>query len=137
MKVTNIFTDPPVSPLEIHSDIRGTIVDVFYKTNIEHVSVVKTDKGGVRRGDHYHKNTTQYMLITQGSLDYWWKDLNSNDTPQVYVTKVGDLIETPPNEIHALNFKQDNMFVVFTEGLRGGQDYEKDTFRIEGTIICE
>ena len=44
-------------------------------------------------------------------------------------------METPPNEIHALNIVEDNEFVVFTTGTRGGQDYESDTFRIDGNII--
>ena len=36
--------------------------------------------------------------------------------------KVGDLVETPPNEMHALKIgKNGNEFIVFTVGKRGGK----------------
>ena len=47
----------------------------------------------------------------------------------------GDFIKTPPYEIHALKIgKEGNQFVVFTEGKRGGIDYEKDTYRVPSII---
>ena len=50
--------------------------------------------------------------------------------------KVGDLVETPPYEMHALKIgKKGNEFVVFTIGKRGGKDYEGDTFRFKPTLI--
>ena len=55
-------------------DKRGTISDIFYKKNIQHVAIIKS-KPNARRGDHYHKKTTQWMYITQGSLEYWYKPL--------------------------------------------------------------
>ena len=49
--------------------------------------------------------------------------------------KKGDLVTTPPLEVHALKIGPDgNEFIVFTEGLRGGLDYEKDTFRVPSII---
>ena len=38
-------------------------------------------------------------------------------------------MSTPPFEVHALNSRP-NQFVVFSDGVRGGQDYESDTFRL-------
>ena len=50
--------------------------------------------------------------------------------------KVGDLVETPPNEMHALKIgKKGNQFIVFTIGKRGGKDYENDTYRFKPTLI--
>ena len=47
----------------------------------------------------------------------------------------GDIISTPPMEIHALEIGEDgNQFIVFSSGLRGGKDYEDDTFRVESII---
>ena len=46
------------------------------------------------------------------------------------VVNEGELVTTPPFEIHALEMLEDNIFFVFSEGLRGGDDYEKDTFRV-------
>ena len=133
MKQKNIW-EQPTAPLELHSDVRGDITDIFYKDNIHHVAVIRSNKGAIR-GNHYHKETTQYMLITKGALEYWHKPLGSDDEPNCILLKEGDFMETPPNEIHALNIVEDNEFVVFTTGTRGGQDYESDTFRIDGNII--
>ena len=48
------------------------------------------------------------------------------------------MISTPPNEIHALKIGSDgNEFIVFSEGLRGGKDYESDTFRVSNIIENE
>ena len=62
--------------------------------------------------------------------------LNSKTKPKMKILKVGDLVETPPNEMHALKIRKDgNEFIVFTIGKRGGKDYEADTFRFQPTII--
>ena len=37
-------------------DSRGSISDIFYKKNINHVAIIKS-KAGVKRGDHFHKKT--------------------------------------------------------------------------------
>ena len=57
-------------------DKRGSITDIFYKKNIQHVAIIDS-KPNARRGDHYHKKTTQWMYITRGSLEYWYKPLKS------------------------------------------------------------
>ena len=135
MNKKNIWEDFKF-PLEKHSDDRGTIVDIFYKHNIDHVAVIESYKGSIR-GNHYHKFTTQHMLITKGALEYWFKPLDSNEAAKCVVLRKGDFVSTPPNEIHALKIIEDNEFIVFTEGLRGGKDYEQDTFRITESIINE
>ncbi len=75
------------------------------------------------------------MLITEGSVEYWYKPLKKNTKVKKKLLKVGDLVSTPPYEIHALKIsKKGNQFIVFSEGLRGGQDYEADTFRVPSII---
>ena len=116
-------------------DRRGTITDIFYKKNIQHVAIIKS-KPNVIRGNHYHKKTTQWMYITKGSLQYWYKKLNSKKSSKMKLLTVGDLVETPPNEMHALKIgKKGNEFIVFTMGKRGGKDYENDTYRFEPSLI--
>ena len=41
MKIKNIWKDVE-EPLELHTDDRGSIVDVFYNDDIEHVAVINT-----------------------------------------------------------------------------------------------
>ncbi|MFH1947496.1 MAG: hypothetical protein ABIJ23_05080 [Candidatus Magasanikbacteria bacterium] len=133
MKVINIYEDGNPS-LEIHRDSRGIIADVFYDTTINHVAVVISEPN-IIRGNHYHKETTQHMLITKGELEYWYKPVDSDEPAKMYLTKIGDLISTDPNEIHTLKItNKGNEFIVFSVGKRGGMDYESDTFRVESII---
>lgn len=133
MKVFNVFKNNK-EDLEQHSDERGVIADVFYRYPIEHVAIIRSE-ANAKRGNHYHKETTQHILITSGSLEYWYKKVGSEEKAKVYVAKKGDLISTPPLEIHFLNIgSEGNEFIVFSEGLRGGKDYESDTFRVPS--IC-
>lgn len=133
MKKRNIWKNIDL-PLEFHEDERGKIVDVFYKENINHITVIAS-KAGALRGNHYHKKTTQHMLITKGILEYWHKPLYSNSQPKYEILKEGDLVTTPSFEVHALKIIKDNQFIVFTQGLRGGKDYELDTYRVKQSII--
>lgn len=132
MKTINIYNKNKI--LEVNTDDRGVIADVFYNTSINHVAYIKS-LPNVIRGNHYHKQSTQHILITKGSLEYWYKKYNTDDIPQVFYAEVGDLITTEPFEIHALRIGKDgNEFIVFTEGKRGGADYEEDTFRVDPII---
>jgi len=133
MKKINIFeNDNP--DLEVFNDNRGTIADVFYNHALNHVAII-TSEPNVIRGNHYHKETTQHMLMTKGSLEYWYKDFGSDEPAKMYVAKVGDLVSTKPFEIHGLRIcSEGNEFIVFSEGLRGGKDYESDTYRVDSII---
>lgn len=133
MKKINIFENDN-SDLEVFNDSRGTIADVFYNHALNHVAII-TSEPNVIRGNHYHKETTQHMLIIKGSLEYWYKDYGSEEPAKMYVAKVGDLISTKPYEIHGLKIcSEGNEFIVFSEGLRGGKDYESDTYRVDSII---
>ena len=115
------------------SDERGTIADIFYKANIEHVAIIKTNNSGrIIRGNHFHKKTTQHILMTKGSLKYWYKDSEKkNSSIKSVNVKEGYIVTTPPYEIHALECLEASEFIVFSTGLRGGADYEADTFRVD------
>jgi len=136
MENKNVWKDISY-PLEIHSDNRGKIADIFYQKSINHVAIIHSEPK-VIRGNHYHKETTQHILITSGSLEYWYKDFDSNDKAKFILLKKGDLVSTRPYEIHALKIgREGNEFIVFSEGLRGGKDYESDTYRVENIIDHE
>jgi len=119
----------------VFKDERGDIADILYKRPIEHVSVINSKKGALR-GDHYHKATTQHMFMVKGSLRYYYRKLNeANDKTKSVVVKKGEMVTTPPFEVHALEILEDNQFIVFSKGKRGGKDYEADTFRVEPSLI--
>jgi len=110
-------------------DERGRISDVFYKASIEHVAIIESHQQGLIRGNHYHKLTTQHIFITRGSLRYWYRPVDGSAPTQSIVVREYEMVSTPPFEVHALEILEPNQFVVFSSGLRGGTDYESDTFR--------
>ena len=124
----NIFkNDKP--ELEIHEDARGVIADIFFKSGIDHVAFIGS-QADAERGHHYHKETTQHILIIEGSLEYWYRGVNETQAKCVKA-EFGDIITTPPFEIHHLKIgAEGNKFIVFSEGMRGGANYEADTFRV-------
>ena len=116
-------------------DDRGNISDIFYKHPVDHVAIINSKKG-VFRGDHYHKQTIQHMYMTKGSLRYYYKKVKEgNEKVKSVVVKEGEMVTTPPNEVHSLEILEDNQFIVFSEGKRGGVDYESDTYRVTPTLI--
>jgi len=119
---------------EATADDRGKISDIFYKEKIDHVAIIESYQGGLIRGNHYHKKTTQHIFMTKGSLRYWYRPVDEDIAPSSIVARPYDLITTPPFEVHALEILEYCEFIVFSEGMRGGKDYESDTFR-EITIL--
>ena len=120
--------------LEYYKDSRGSILDLFYNENINHIAEIISEPN-IIRGNHYHKKTTQHTLILEGTVEYWYKDVNSEDKSKFIIAKKGDIITSKPYEIHTLKMgSQGSVCLVFTQGPRGGKDYESDTFRVKSII---
>ena len=118
---------------KIFRDTRGIIADVIYKNQINHIGYISSKKNSIR-GNHYHKKTSQYNFVLDGVINYYSK---TKKQKKIKVTKLkkGDLILTKPNEIHAFKtISSKSIFMVFTVGIRGGKDYEKDTYRVESIV---
>jgi hypothetical protein len=67
--------------------------------------------------------------MTKGSLRYWYQPVDKGRPIQSVLVKEYELVSTPPFEVHALEMIENSQFIVFSQGLRGGEDYEADTFR--------
>jgi quercetin dioxygenase-like cupin family protein len=107
---------------------------VFFNAKIDHVAFITSEPGAIR-GNHYHEHSIQHILITSGSLEYWFADKQNLKNSNYIVARVGDLITSNANEVHALRILEKGCdFVAFSQGQRGGQDYETDTFRVESII---
>ena len=119
----------------VFKDERGDIADIFYNHPIDHVAIINSKKGALR-GDHYHKATIQHMYMAKGSLRYYYRKLSQTDKEiKSVVVRKGEMVTTPPLEVHALEILENNQFIVFSEGKRGGKDYESDTFRVKPSLI--
>lgn len=132
MKKFNVLV--PSNGLEVHEDERGVIADVFFNEDINHVNLITSNPGALR-GNHYHPKSVQRILIVEGSLEYWYRDKDGAGFGECVIANLGDLVESPPNEIHALRIGPVGCkFITFTSGPRGGSDYELDTVRTENII---
>ena len=115
-----------------HKDSRGLIRDILINEPIEHVTYIFTKKNVVR-GNHYHKKTVQYVFVLEGKIEYHF--VSPSGHKGKIVLKPGDLVKTPANEKHAMRTIKDTKMVVLTSGVRGGGDYEKDTYRLTNPIV--
>ena len=132
MKKLNIFKDS-VKNLGNFKDHRGSIHDIFYQANLHHVALIDSVPFA-ERGNHYHAKSKQHIFIISGSLEYWFKN-DSMLASEFVVCLPGDLITSEENEIHALKISELGCrFIAFTEGVRGGEDYESDTFRVDNIM---
>jgi len=115
-----------------HQDSRGVIIDLVENQNINAVTYISFTQGAIR-ANHYHKKTTQWNYVTKGRIKLVTQ---FGDEPvQEKIMMKGDLIVTVPMEKHALVGLEDSEMLVFTEGPRGGKEYESDTFRLENPLV--
>jgi quercetin dioxygenase-like cupin family protein len=118
------ITHPPIA----FKDDRGEIIDIVEKIDFQYATFIHSKKD-VERGNHYHKQTVQHVYLLTGKL----RALSQMPGEKVIDATLnpGDLIENVPNESHALIALEDSTFLVLTAGVRGGKDYENDTYRLD------
>jgi uncharacterized RmlC-like cupin family protein len=105
-------------------DERGIIQDLLGE--VDSVTEIFT-RGGAIRGNHVHRQTEQWTYIVSGSM------LTAQGTAgkaghRMAVT--GDLLYEPAGVPHAWKAMEDTVVLVFTKGLRSGENYESDTERL-------
>ena len=111
-----------------HRDDRGAIMDLIERANINAVTFISFKKGAVR-GNHYHKQTTQWNYVLRGKIRLVAQA--GDQVPEEAILESGGFAVTEPMEKHALVGVEDSEMLVFTQGPRGGKEYESDTFRLE------
>ena len=121
-------------------DKRGKIIDVFQNIKFEHSTIVTFNKNSIR-ANHFHKKSIQYSLILSGR--FLAKEVKMNKNHKFQKSKIksyrigpNSLFAHHPYEAHAFKcISSKGMMIVFTKGIRGGKDYEKDTYRLEKNLI--
>jgi quercetin dioxygenase-like cupin family protein len=108
-------------------DERGKISDIITGKEIQHVNLITFKKGAIR-ANHYHKESFHFNYVLKGSLKIVTEDFKG--VTESAVVGTGDLIEIPQMVKHALTALDDTDLLVFTRGPRGGENYEKDTYRL-------
>ncbi len=113
-------------------DARGTIRDILIGKGIDAATIITSVPGTVR-GNHYHKESMQYLYVVSGKMVV---AAQVGDGPiEKQEIETGDIVTNPPNEKHAFKAIEHTTFLSLTKGPRQGKDYEKDTFRLEKPIL--
>ena len=111
------------------TDHRGTITDLLGP--VDAVTEIYTRHGAVR-GNHIHRETTQYTYVCWGELRAAWIE---DDGVHEKTYGPGSLITEHAGIPHAWKAETDCMVLVFTKGPRSGEAYETDTHRLEVPIL--
>jgi quercetin dioxygenase-like cupin family protein len=113
-------------------DERGEIIDILKQSIVEYATLITSKKGAVR-ANHYHKETFQYVYLLSGRMRVVAQ--MPGERASEVMLETGDLIVNVPLERHAFEALEDSTMLVLTRGPRGGDDYEKDTFRLDVPLI--
>lgn len=113
-------------------DARGEITDLIDGRNINAITLITFVKGAIR-GNHFHKNTTQWNYLLKGKVKLFSKSEKGEIEESILLP--GNLISTEPMEAHALQAIDNSELLVFTEGPRGGEQYESDTFSLKTPLV--
>ena len=105
-------------------DARGSIISLI-DNKIKNISII-TSRSHSIRSNHYHKKNWHYMYVLEGVMDYFF--VNKNKISYIKLNK-GDLVFTPPKELHATYFAIKTVLLVASKINRDKNTYEKDTVR--------
>ena len=115
-------------------DHRGEIKDLI-QFDAQEIAITRIRSfSGVVRGNHYHKETTQWTYIVKGIT----RVVSISPVTDILYEKIvgtGDVVLHLPNEKHAFEALEDTEWIVVTKGPRKGDNYESDTFRLEVPLI--
>jgi dTDP-4-dehydrorhamnose 3,5-epimerase-like enzyme len=119
-------------------DSRGLITDIFINKPKDHCTLVTFNKNAVR-GNHFHKKSTQYSFIVSGKVVYVSCKISKKGNIISRIKKdilnKNSLIIHKPYYAHAFKALKPTYLLAFVDGIRGGNNYEKDTFRLNKKLI--
>lgn len=122
--------------MKTFEDERGIIEDLKVGKDWS-VTYISFKKGAVR-GNHYHEKTVQVDYIISGKLvcakakaviDPEYQDIEYS------VVKSGDVVTHIPFVSHSYQALEDSAMVSMCKGVRIGENYEEDTFRLETPLL--
>jgi quercetin dioxygenase-like cupin family protein len=107
-------------------DDRGVIQDLLAGP-VDAVTRITTREGKVR-GNHFHRQTTQWTYILTGRLRMVCGG-------HQFVARPGAMVTHEPGISHAWKALEDTDCLVFTRGPRSGEGYEDDTIRLDEPLL--
>jgi quercetin dioxygenase-like cupin family protein len=112
------------------TDNRGEMSHLIGKNININSAVLITCKKGAIRANHYHKKDSHFAYVLKGKMIYYYKVADKEKVRKITVNE-GSLVYTPPNEIHAMKFPVDSIFIALTTEERQRNQYEEDTVRVK------
>lgn len=114
----------------VFEDNRGAIYDLI-EEDIRHTGLITFVKGA-KRGNHYHKKSTQYTYIVEGVIELLVKDWGAKDALlEKFIMKKGDLAIIPPLVMHTFCALEPSTILDCTTESRKQDGYEDDTVRVD------
>jgi len=108
------------------SDERGWIANIG-DGEIGDVAFITSVKGAIR-ANHVHSKDWHLSFMVSGSMDYSWE--SANGVMNKIRVNVNDLIYTPPQVPHKMEFLEDSKFIAIAKLKRSHLEYEADTQRL-------
>lgn len=112
-----------------YSDTRGVIQSIINKKS-SNVSIITSKKLTIR-SNHYHLTDSHYMYTLSGQYYYFYKSQNPNEVLKRVKVGPGELIYTPPLELHVTIFTENTELLVISKNFRDQDTYENDTRRVD------
>ncbi len=120
----------------VFKDHRGEIFDLI-EDPISHIGYITFRKGAVR-GNHFHKNSTQYTFVFDGKIELFTKDVRKANAPvKKTVMTAGTFACLPPHTIHTYRALTPASMIDCTTVSRRAKGYEHDTTRIDGALMIK
>ena len=107
-------------------------MDLLNGVDIKHVGYISSKAGSVR-GNHFHKQASQYTYLISGKMEIISRDPGCE--PESVVVSKGELFLDPPLTEHAMRFIEDTEMLVLTTIPRDAGGYEDDTVRLDNPLI--
>lgn len=114
-------------------DHRGDIRDILIGEEVDAITFITCNKGAVR-GNHFHKKTWQFDYVLKGSFAVYTR-VGLTGRIKKTIVRVGDQTAHPPGERHALEALEYSELLTMTRGPRKGNAYEKDTIRLDPSLV--
>ena len=111
----------------VFSDRRGMITDILDGPVVDAVTLLTTTAGSIR-GNHYHRQTTQYSYVVDGRFRLYTQ--RPGQPRRTRILRKGDLAIIPAGERHAFEALEPSTMIACAHGPRAGRGYEQDTVRL-------
>lgn len=118
-----------------HVDYRGKIQMVVNNNPVgfKSISIIETEPGGIR-ANHYHPNDEHLILITEGQILYYEREVGSFLKPALIELNKGDTLYTSANKEHCMYSPCYSVFYCFSILGRDEATYEKETVRLNYSL---